>query len=153
MRLCIVHPEIPQNVGTLIRLGACLNVPIDVVEPCGFLFADKKLKRSGMDYIDLAALHRHISWDAFQKARPPGRLIALVPRVPHYYHNFSFQPTDILLLGKESEGLEREIMDEADVVLAIPQVPGTRSLNMAVAGAIVLGEALRQTQGLSFQES
>ena len=152
MRLCLVHPEIPQNVGTLIRMGACLNVPIDIIEPCGFLFTDKKLKRAGMDYMDMAAFHRHSSWEAYQKARPQGRLIALTPRGTHYHHEFSYLPSDILILGKESMGLDQELLDSADALVGIPQVPNTRSLNIAVAGAIVLGEALRQTQGLSFKE-
>ncbi|MEB3701765.1 tRNA (cytidine(34)-2'-O)-methyltransferase [Candidatus Bealeia paramacronuclearis] len=150
MRLCLVHPEIPQNVGTLIRLGACLNVPIDVIEPCGFLFTDKKLKRAGMDYMDLAVLHRYDSWEVYQKTRMPGRLIALAPRASTYHHEFSFAPNDILVLGQESLGLNEMTLKACEALVAIPQVSKTRSLNVAIAGAIVLGEALRQTQGFTF---
>jgi len=100
----------------------------------------------------MAAFHRHSSWESYQEARPQGRLIALTPRGTHYHHEFSYCPSDILLLGKESMGLDAEMLDKADALVAIPQVPNTRSLNIAVAGAIVLGEALRQTQGLSFKE-
>ena len=149
MHLALYQPDIPQNVGTLLRLGACLNVSIHVIEPCGFLMGDRKLKRAGMDYIDTAALIRHTSWTTYQAA-PKGRIIALVPRIGTSFLDFTFQASDHLLLGQESIGLPDDITASADHVVSIPMHHGNRSLNVAIAGAIVLSEALRQTQ--QFQE-
>jgi tRNA (cytidine/uridine-2'-O-)-methyltransferase len=145
MRLTLFQPEIPQNTGTLIRLGACLNVPIDLIEPCGFVLTDKGLKRAGMDYIDLAVLNRYISWKDFMDNRPLGRLIFLTPESPTPYHLFSFNHNDTLLLGSESTGIPQELYSNMDATVSIPMVPERRSLNVAIAAAMVLGEALKQT--------
>lgn len=145
MRLALFEPDIPQNTGTLIRLGACLGVGIDIIEPCGFLFSDKKLKRAGMDYADMAEVVRHSSWTAFLTARTGARLILLTTKgsVPHT--DFTFRPDDILILGRESAGVTDAVHTRADACVRIP-IRG-RSLNVAISGAIVLGEALRQTTG------
>ena len=148
MRLALFEPDIPQNTGTLIRTAACLGVELDVIEPCGFVWSDKALKRSGMDYAALAAVTRHADWAAFQAARGSGsRLILLTTGADMPYTAFDFAPGDTLLLGRESAGVPDEVHEAADARLLIPMAPGARSLNVALAGAMVLGEALRQTNG------
>ncbi|MGA7710260.1 MAG: tRNA (cytidine(34)-2'-O)-methyltransferase [Rhizomicrobium sp.] len=145
MRLALYQPDIPQNTGTLIRLGACLGVPIDIIEPCGFLFSDTRLRRAGMDYLDQAEIMRHPSWDDFRAARTGKRLVLLTTKATQSYLDFAFHPDDVLLLGRESEGVSEDVHRQADAELRIPMK--ARSLNVALAGAIVLAEALRQTAG------
>lgn len=148
MRLALFEPDIPQNTGTLIRTAACLGVGLDVIEPCGFVWSDKALKRSGLDYTALASVTRHADWAAFQAARPRGnRLVLLTTGADMPYTAFRFAPDDILLLGRESAGVPQDVHEAADARLLIPMAPGARSLNMALSGAMVLGEALRQTDG------
>lgn len=147
MRLVLFEPDIPQNTGTLLRLGACLGVPVDLVEPCGFLLSDRHLRRAGMDYLDLASLTRHASWAAYRSSAPAGRLVLLTTRGAEAYPDFAFRPGDRLLVGRESGGVPDEVHAAADARLTIPMAPGARSLNVAVAAAMVLGEALRQTGG------
>ena len=146
MRLALFEPDIPQNAGTLLRLGACLGVAVDIIEPCGFLITDKGLRRAGMDYLELANYRRHDSWAAFAAQRQ-GRLVLLSSKASHPYTEFVFAPDDVLLLGRESAGVPDSMRDAADARLRIPLMPGLRSLNVAVAAAMVLGEALRQTEG------
>jgi tRNA (cytidine/uridine-2'-O-)-methyltransferase len=146
MRLALYEPDIPQNTGTLLRLGACLGIAVDIIEPCGFLFTDKGLKRAGMDYLDLANYRRHASWAAFEADRT-ARLVLLSSKATHPYTEFRFAPDDILLMGRESAGVPDSVRDAADARLRIPLMPGLRSLNVALAAAMVLGEALRQTEG------
>ena len=145
MRLALFEPDIPQNTGALLRLGACLGVAVDIIEPCGFLVSDRRLKRAGMDYLTAAALCRHASWEAFV-ARPHGRLVLLTTRASLPYHRFAFRPDDTLLLGRESAGVPEAVHRTADARLVIPLRPGRRSLNVALAAAMVLGEALRQLE-------
>jgi tRNA (cytidine/uridine-2'-O-)-methyltransferase len=147
MRLALYEPDIPQNAGALIRLGACLGVALDIIEPCGFLFSDKGLKRAGMDYVAQAKIVRHPSWAAFLVARAPGRLILLTSKAAASYTDFAFAPDDTILLGRESAGVPEAVHAAADARLRIAMRPGLRSLNVAQAGAMVLGEALRQTKG------
>ena len=147
MRLALFEPDIPQNTGALIRLGACLGVPVDIIEPCGFLWSDAKLKRAGMDYLGQADLVRHTSWAAFQAARAGARLVLLTTKGAASYLDFSFTSSDILLLGRESAGVPEDVHASADARLFIPLRQGLRSLNVAMAGAIVTAEALRQTGG------
>jgi tRNA (cytidine/uridine-2'-O-)-methyltransferase len=147
MRLVLYQPDIPQNAGTLLRLAACMGVGVDIVEPCGFLFSDRHFRRAGLDYLPEAELVRHQSWTAYGAARPPGRLIALSAHADIPYTGFRFQPGDALLLGQESTGLPPAVEAVADARLRIPMRAGLRSLNVAVAAAMVLGEALRQTDG------
>lgn len=145
MRLALYQPDIPQNAGALLRLGACLGVPVDIIEPCGFVLSDRRLRRAGMDYIAAATLVRHPSWESFQAERQ-GRLVLLTTRAPLAYHRFRFRPDDTLLLGRESAGAPEAVHGAAEARLRIPLEPGQRSLNLAVAAAMVLGEALRQTE-------
>lgn len=148
MRLALFEPDIPQNTGTLIRLGACMGVPVDIIEPCGFVFSDKSLKRAGMDYIERATINRHDSWAAFLENRTrnenAGRLILLSTKAAQPYTGFEFHKDDTLLLGRESAGVPNDVFERADARVLIPMAEGTRSLNVAIAGAMVLGEALRQ---------
>lgn len=146
MRLALFEPDIPQNAGTLIRLGACLGVPIDIIEPCGFVFSDAGFRRAGMDYLEAASVTRHISWQAFRQ-RLSGRLVLLTSQGSTPYTEFRFRTDDTLLLGRESAGVPDDVHHCADARLRIALKPGMRSLNVAVAGAMVLGEALRQTKG------
>lgn len=145
MRLALYQPDIPQNCGTLLRLAACLGVAVDLIEPFGFLWDDRRLRRAGLDYAALAQVTRHPSWEAFQTTRH-GRLVLLTSAAAESYTQATYGPEDLLLLGRESAGVPAEVHDAADLRVAIPLCPGFRSLNVAVAGAMVLGEALRQTQ-------
>ncbi|HEY8254980.1 MAG TPA: tRNA (cytidine(34)-2'-O)-methyltransferase [Rhizomicrobium sp.] len=150
MRLALYQPDIPQNAGSLMRLGACLGVGIDVIEPCGFLLTDRNFRRAGMDYLKSADIRRHASWtrfrDGFSADRGAGqRLVLLTTRGAMAYADFAFQASDTLLVGRESAGVPDEVHAAAEARLVIPLKPGLRSLNVAQAAAMVLGEALRQT--------
>ena len=146
MRIALYQPDMAQNVGTLLRLAACLCVPADIIEPCGFPFGDRALRRSGMDYLDHADYTAHASWETFL-ASGPGRLVLLTTRASTSYTAFRFEPGDVLLLGRESAGVPDEVHNRAEARIAVPMAVGLRSLNVAVAAAMVLGEALRQTGG------
>jgi tRNA (cytidine/uridine-2'-O-)-methyltransferase len=145
MRLALYQPDIPQNAGTMLRLGACLGVSVDVIEPCGFIWDDKRLRRAGMDYLDQVDLVRYRSWQHFLETRAPGRLVLLTTQGAIRHDTASFAATDTLLLGRESAGVPLDVHQSADLRVRIPLTPVARSLNVAVAAAIVLGEALRQT--------
>lgn len=147
MRLALFEPEIPQNTGTLLRLGACLEVPLDLVEPCGFVLNDRRMKRAGMDYLARAAMTRHENWAAFYEDadRRKQRLVLIDPRSSTSYCSFSFTPCDTLVLGKESTGFSETVYQDVPLRVSIPMRAEARSLNVAIAGALVLGEALRQT--------
>ena len=146
MRLALYQPDIPQNTGAILRLAACFGLPVDVIEPCGFAFDDRRMRRAGMDYLDHVELHRHRSWDAYRTARSgkPGRLVLLTTKAPVPYAEVRFEAADSLLLGRESAGVPDEVHAAADVRIRIPMRPGLRSLNVAMAAAIVTGEAMRQ---------
>ena len=148
MRIALYQPDIPQNAGTIIRLAACLGIVVDLIEPAGFLLGDRQFRRAGLDYVSLAKLRRFPSWRAYQAKNEAGRLLLLTTRGDTPYTSFRFQAEDALLLGRESAGVPDEVHAAADARLRIPILPGTRSLNVAIAAAIVLGEALRQTGGL-----
>ena len=152
MRLALYQPDIPQNAGSLMRRGACLGVGIDVIEPCGFLLTDRNFRRAGMDYLKSADIRRHASWTRFREGlsadgAPNGgkRLVLLTTRGATAYADFAFEASDTLLVGRESAGVPDEVHAAADARLVIPLKPGLRSLNVAQAAAMVLGEALRQT--------
>ena len=148
MRLALFEPDIPQNTGALLRLAACLGVTVDLIEPCGFLFDDRRLRRAALDYAARVAIRRHASWDAFLAERDPcSRLVLLTTGGTVSLYRFAFAPSDTLLLGRESAGVPDFVHQAASARVAIPLVPGARSLNLALAGAIALGEALRQTGG------
>jgi tRNA (cytidine/uridine-2'-O-)-methyltransferase len=146
MRLALHQPDQAGNVGTILRLAACLGVPVDIIEPCGFPWGDRALKRAGMDYAEIAAVTRHASWQDFEHASP-GRLVLLTTSGDVPIGDASFLAGDVLLLGSESRGAPAEIHGRAALRVRIPQAAGTRSLNIAVAAGIALAEALRQTKG------
>ncbi len=147
MRIALFQPDIPQNTGTILRLCACLNVEAHIIEPAGFPVSDRHFRRAGMDYLDQVKIVRHISWDAFENWRREARtrLLLLTTRGSKSYLDCRYGPTDILLMGRESAGVPDEVFAAADERLAIPMQAGMRSLNVAMAAAMALGEALRQT--------
>jgi tRNA (cytidine/uridine-2'-O-)-methyltransferase len=145
MRLVLFEPDIPQNAGTLMRLASALGVPLDLIEPCGFILDDRRLRRAGMDYLDTLDLRRYRSWSAFRDERPAGRLILLTTRGALPYTEFAFAPTDQLMVGRESSGVPPDVHAAVDQAVLIPMRPTARSINVATAAAMVLGEALRQT--------
>ena len=146
MRIALYQPDIAGNVGTILRLAACLGVAIDINEPCGFAFSDRGLKRSGMDYAADADIVRHADWEAFNSGRR-GRIVLLSTRSELTLVDACFAADDILLLGSEGAGVPPSVHDQADLRVRIPMRPGFRSLNVAVSAGIALAEALRQTKG------
>lgn len=146
MRVALFEPDIPQNTASIIRTCACLGVAVDIIEPCGFLFTDAGFRRAGLDYVSLATMSRHRSWPAFHGARQ-GRIILLTTGAALSYTDFAFAAADTLLLGRESAGVPEAVRQSVDERLRIPLRRGLRSLNVAQAAAMVLGEALRQTNG------
>lgn len=145
--LALYQPDIPQNTGTLLRLGACLGVQIHIVGPTGFRTDDRALKRAGLDYVGAAILRHHLDWPDFEDWRGAHkrRLVLATTAGATPYTEFAFSSADILLLGRETAGVPDAVHDAAAARLAIPMAAGMRSLNVAVAGAMVIGEALRQT--------
>ena len=154
MRLALYEPDIPQNTGTILRLAACLGLAVDIIEPCGFLLDDRRLRRAGMDYLESVSLTRHNSWTAYCESRATretagtaGRLLLLTTRGERAYTDVGYKPDDTLLLGRESAGVPEAVHAYADQRLVIPMQAGARSLNVALAAAMVAGEALRQLGG------
>jgi tRNA (cytidine/uridine-2'-O-)-methyltransferase len=147
MRLALYQPDIPQNLGAFIRLAACAATPLDIIEPCGFPVDDRRIRRAAMDYVDRAQIRRHASWDAFRRDRPPGRLVLLTTAGATRLPDARFRADDILLLGRESAGVPAEVHAAAELRVRVPLQKGVRSLNVALAAAMVLSEALRQTDG------
>lgn len=150
MRLALFQPDIPQNTGTLLRLGACLDLPLDIIEPCGFLFNEKAMRRAGMDYLDMVQYRHHNSWADFLEYRRQhpeeyGRLVLLTTHASKPYTAFEFRPNDIILMGRESAGVPEQVHELADARLLIPMNKNARSINVAVSAVMVIGEALRQT--------
>ena len=147
MRLALYQPDIAQNAGTILRLGACLGVPVDIIAPTGFDMTDRALRRAGLDYLAEAEIERHASFADFEAARRArrSRLVLLTTRGEVPYTGFAFRAADTLLLGRESGGVAEAVHRLADARLRIPMRAGLRSLNVAVAAAMALGEALRQT--------
>ncbi len=145
LRLAAFQPDIALNLGAMIRLTACFGVPLDVIEPCGFPFSVKALKRSAMDYADIADITRHNSWDSFQEQQQ-GRLILLSTKAAIPFWDFQFQAGDVLMTGRESAGVPDDVHNAADAAVLIPMPGGGRSLNVAMSAGIVLAEATRQLQ-------
>jgi tRNA (cytidine/uridine-2'-O-)-methyltransferase len=147
MQIALFQPDIPQNTGTILRTCACLDVAAHIIEPAGFAMSDRLFRRAGMDYIDHVTLTRHASWSHFEDWRREGsyRLLLFTTRGSGSYLDFRYDPADILLFGRESKGVPDEVFAAADARLKIPIRGGLRSLNVAVAAAMVIGEALRQT--------
>lgn len=151
MKLALYQPEIPQNTGTLLRLGACMGVSVHIIEPCGFILSDRRLRRSGMDYLDTAAMTRHASWQEFQQTKSADeRYVLLTPDSDCNYVDFNFRQHDVLIMGQESCGVPNDVHKIMDGRIGIPMRAGHRSLNVAIAAAMVLGEALRQTHSWPF---
>ncbi len=146
MRIALFQPDIPQNAGALLRFAACLGLAVDIIEPCGFVVSDKHLRRAGMDYLAQVDLTRHLSWRHFLDARS-GRLVLLTTQAQAAYTDLAYRPDDILLAGRESAGVPPEVHDAAEARVGVPMRPGLRSLNVALATAMVVGEAMRQTAG------
>ena len=147
MQIALFQPDIPQNTGTILRLCACLDVAAHIIEPAGFPVSDRHFRRAGMDYLDQVTLMRHDSWSKFEQWRNDGRyrLILLTTKGAASYLDYRYQRDDILLFGRESAGVPDEVAGVADARLVIPIRPDLRSLNVAMAAAMALGEALRQT--------
>ena len=143
MRLCLFQPEIAGNVGAVMRLGACMGVPIDLIEPMGFAWDDKRVRRTAMDYIDHVDVTRHSSFDAFREANQ-GRLILFSTMGVESPYEFAFQPDDILLFGKESGGVPLHVAEQSAARIRIPIRAEVRSFNLATSAALAVGEALRQ---------
>lgn len=146
MRIALYQPDIAGNVGTILRLAACLGVPVDLIEPMGFAFSDRALARAGMDYAAQAEVVRHADWAAFE-ASVTGRLVLLSTKAAIRLPEVAFRRDDILLFGSEGAGVPDAVHDRADLRVTIPMRSGFRSLNVAVSAAITLGEAIRQTGG------
>nr|WP_196258198.1 tRNA (cytidine(34)-2'-O)-methyltransferase [Pelagibacterium limicola] len=145
--LALYQPDIAQNTGTLLRLGACLDVDVHIIHPAGFPFSRASLKRSGLDYLDHVTLLEHTGFAAFRDwlEQSRRRLVLLTTKTDQTVYETRFEARDVLMLGRESAGVPREVADLADLRVRIPMRQQVRSLNVAIAGAIVLGEALRQT--------
>ena len=145
MRIALFEPEIAGNVGNVMRLGACMGAGIDLIEPLGFPWDDRRVRRAAMDYIDHVEVVRHASFDAFRKARAGQRLVLFTTRAVQSSYEFAYRPDDILLFGKESAGVTDEVRAAVDESVRLPMRAEVRSLNLATSAGIALGEALRQT--------
>jgi tRNA (cytidine/uridine-2'-O-)-methyltransferase len=147
MQIALFQPDIPQNTGTILRLCACLNVAAHIIEPAGFATSDRRFRRAGMDYLDEVALTRHDSWSKFEQWRSGWgcRLILFTTKGATPYLDFRYHASDILLFGRETAGVADEVVAAADARLVVPIKPSLRSLNVAMAAALAVGEALRQT--------
>ena len=146
MRIALYEPDIPQNTGNIFRLGACLGIKIDIIEPAGYVFDDKRFKRSSMDYIDHINYKRHLDWETFSNWSKKNnfRLILLTTKSDKIYYNYNFNNNDILIFGRESAGVPEKVHNIADEKITIPMVKGLRSINVSSAVALVVGEACRQ---------
>ena len=153
MRLALYQPDIAQNTGTILRLAACLGVEAHIIEPAGFPTSDRAFRRAGMDYLDHVALVRHQSWEAFEswRQREGGRLLLFTTAATVSYLDHAYRPDDILMFGRESAGVPSTVHQTADARLLVPMRPGLRSINVAMAAAMALGEALRQTGGFGHE--
>ena len=149
-RLAIFQPDIPQNTGAMLRLAACLGVETDIIEPMGFVWDLHRLKQTMLDYYDPTQVKRHVSWYEYSKfvTKNQYRLILLTTKGSHAYHEFKYQPNDILIVGQESQGAPSEVHEQSFARVYIPMKPGRRSMNVVTAAAIVLSESLRQTNQL-----
>lgn len=143
IRLALYQPDMPGNLGAAIRLCACLGIPLDVIEPCGFPWNEPKIRTAAMDYWDHVTLQRHDSWEKFKMAAP-GRLVLMTTKASLPYTSFSFQTGDTVIMGRESAGVPLDIHQGTDAQLTIPMASGLRSINVINAAAMVMGEALRQ---------
>lgn len=146
MRIALYQPDIAGNVGAVLRTSACFGIACDIIEPCGFAFSERALKRAGMDYAAQAEIARHADWDAFLSSVGSARVVLMSSKASTPLPSFTFQPDDILLMGSESSGAPAAVHERADARVYIPMAPGFRSLNISVSAGIALAEGLRQTQ-------
>ena len=146
MRIALFEPDIPQNAGNIFRLGACLGVSIDIIEPAGFVIDDKRLKRASMDYYEYLTLTKHLSWEKFYDWSKENsyRLILLTTKTTKSYYDYKYQPNDIILFGRESAGVPEYVHETVDERLTIPMIKGPRSINLSSSVSIVAGEMIRQ---------
>ena len=149
MRLILFQPDIAQNTGTMMRLCACVNLGIDIIEPCGFIFNDKAMRRAGMDYLDMVDYRRHNSWADFLQYRENhpeeyGRIVLMTTKASIPYFDFEFKEDDVILMGRESAGVPEEVHKLVDAKVVIPMNEKARSINVAVSATMVIGESLRQ---------
>jgi len=153
MRIALYEPDIPQNTGTILRLAACLGVEAHIIEPAGFPTSDRAFRRAGMDYLDRVALRRHASWTAFEtwRAAESLRLLLFTTAATRSYLDHVYRTDDVLMFGRESSGVPDAVHQAADARLRIPMRPGLRSINVAMAAAMALGEAMRQTKGFQHE--
>jgi len=148
MRIALFEPEIAGNVGAILRLGACLGAAVDLIEPMGFEWDDRRVRRTAMDYIDHVAIARHAGFEAFKSTIGPKRLVLFTTKSRQSAYDFRFQADDVLLFGKESAGVPAVIADACDARVRIPMRAEVRSMNLATTAALALGEGLRQTASL-----
>lgn len=150
LRIALYQPDIPGNTGTILRLAACLGLAVDIIEPAGFDLSDRNLKRAGMDYIAAVTLTRHVNWERFEtwRASTGRRLVLASTKAAGRYTHFRFHPDDILLFGRESAGVPDHVHERADARILIPMASGQRSLNIAMATAMIVGEAMRQVEAI-----
>tara|TARA_Y100000814_G_scaffold203418_1_gene149969 strand:- start:103 stop:555 length:453 start_codon:yes stop_codon:yes gene_type:complete len=146
MRIALFEPDIPQNAGNIFRLGACLGIPIDIIEPAGFVIDDKRLKRASMDYYDYLDLTKHVSWEKFYEwsKKNSFQLILLTTKSQKSYYDYKFQPKDIILFGRESAGVPDYVHEAVHERLTIPMIKGPRSINLSSSVSMVAGEMIRQ---------
>ena len=146
MRIALFEPDIPQNAGNIFRLGACLGVSIDIIEPAGFVIDDKRLKRASMDYYEYLDLTKHLSWEKFYEWSKENsyRLILLTTKSTKSYYDYKYQPNDIILFGRESAGVPEYVHETVDERLTIPMIKGPRSINLSSSVSMVAGEMIRQ---------
>ena len=146
VRIALYQPDIQKNTGTLLRMAACLGVAVDIIGTCGFDFSDRALRRAGLDYIDAVELQRHVSFDSFEawRLRTGSRLVLATTQAEQSYCQLKFRPGDIVMLGRETAGVPEGVHTAADQEVRVPMREGMRSLNVAIAGAMIVGEALRQ---------
>ena len=152
LRLALFEPDIPPNTAAMLRTCACLGIAAEIIEPCGFVFGGANMRRAGMDYLDQVTLARHDDWLAFQQCYPNSRRLLLTTKAAMPFTQFTYEPGDILVCGRESAGVPDYVHDTVHARLTIPMASGMRSLNVAIAAAMVLSEALRQLEGFATQE-
>jgi tRNA (cytidine/uridine-2'-O-)-methyltransferase len=147
VEIALFQPDIAPNTATIVRMAACLGLTVRIIEPAGFLWTDSAFRRAGMDYLELAKVVRHSHWQAFLDVTRPRRLVLMTTKGTEAYSSYSFRSDDIILMGRESAGVPDEVHAAAAARLRIPMLPDRRSMNVALACAMVTGEALRQTRG------
>lgn len=146
MRLCVYQPDIALNLGAMIRLSACLGVPLDIIEPCGFPLSLKALRRSAMDYADIADITRHDSWETYLQTRAPGRLVLMTTKATETLWDFQFLPTDTIIMGRESAGVPESVHGNCDAHIKLAMSGTARSLNVAMCAGMAVSEGLRQVR-------